>query len=86
MTQVAPAAFEMRQIKGEDVGKTTDVPNHPVARLMYYLNCVLTTVGYDDSDVTIRRLSDFKYAILFILTSTGEFICLRLPSDAVRRK
>lgn len=57
---------ELRQIKGEEVGTTVQVPNHPVARLMYYLNCVLTTVDYNGSDFKIRRISDYKYDIVIL--------------------
>jgi len=47
------------QIGIRKTGQTTTVPGNPKAKLMYYLNCVLSCVD-DDNDSDIRRLRDYQ--------------------------
>ena len=78
------AAFlERQQIGIKDTTTKTTVPNNPVAKLMYYFNCVCTCID-DSDDSTFRRLrqyqsnynslSDEEEAMLLVL-------CLALSPD-----
>ena len=49
------ATLAMKNIKVRAFGTTTTVPNHAIARLMYYLDCVATVIDVDD-----RRLTDYQ--------------------------
>lgn len=51
----------------EDISKDTNVANDDVARLMYYLYCVLITIDEIESNATTRRLSDYRYEMSVVL-------------------
>ena len=59
MTQVN--VMEMQRFEFQDQSTSTDVPDDPVARLMYYLYCVLATVNETDSNANARRFTDYQY-------------------------
>ena len=67
MTQVNVMA--MRGVEFQDISCDVTVPNDPVARLMYYVYCVLATVDEINSNATTRRLSDYKYFSNFMFCS-----------------
>ncbi|XP_019854513.1 PREDICTED: uncharacterized protein LOC109583547 isoform X1 [Amphimedon queenslandica] len=76
------AVMGRTQVKIKGVGRSVIVPGDPIARLMYYFDCVCTCVE-PDSDYTIRRLRDYRnYHRL-----TGEeeaqliVLCLALSPD-----
>ena len=77
------AVLRRTQIEIKDTSVKTSVPNNPTARLMYYLNSVLTCVEAD-KDSTMRRLTDYEnnYSSL---TNEEEamllILCLALSPD-----
>ena len=46
------ATLAMKNVKVRTFGEKTTVPNHEIARLMYYLNCVYSVIEYDDNTLT----------------------------------
>ena len=77
------AVLGRTQIEIKDTTVETSVPNNPTARLMYYLNSVLTCVEAD-KDSTMRRLTDYKNSYSS-LTNEEEamllILCLALSPD-----
>ena len=53
------AVFGRTQIQVKKTGTACTVPDNPVAKLMYYFNCVCTCVEADE-DSTIRRLRNYN--------------------------
>ena len=45
------ATFEMKDYKFNHYGSYTLVPDHAIARLMYYLYCVLSLLDYSDDTI-----------------------------------
>ena len=76
------AIMERTQIRVKDTTYRVTVPGNPVAKLMYYIDCVCTCVEADESS-TIKRLRDYQnYASL---SSDEEAqllaLCLALSPD-----
>ena len=72
------------EIQVKNTSSAATVPNDPIAKLMYYLNCISTCVEAND-DSTIRRLRDYKnYSSL---SSEEEamllILCLALSPDTL---
>ena len=53
------AHMERIQISVRDTSVKIPIPDHPIAELMYYFNCVCSCVEPDNSE-TIKRLRDFR--------------------------
>ena len=50
------ATFAEKNIGVKAFGERIEVPNHPIAKLMYYFDCIATVIDYHDCS-----FSDFKY-------------------------
>lgn len=53
----------LRGIGVKDITEFTSVPDDDVARLMYYLHCVLYCIDAIDTNATTRRITDYRYCI-----------------------
>ena len=53
------AVFGRTEVRLKKTGVSTTIPDSPVAKLMYYFNCVCSCVE-PDSDASIRRLRAYK--------------------------
>jgi hypothetical protein len=61
-----------RQVQVEEIGKRTNIPENPTARIMYYLRCVKTTTSLDIPDRLVNfnkwnNLSPQETALVFLL-------------------
>ena len=56
---MATAHLGKTEIKVKETGHTVTVPNDPIARLMYYFNCICSCIEPDDSP-GVRRLRDYN--------------------------
>ena len=76
------AVIGSTQIHVKKTGISTTVPDNPIAKLMYYFNCVCCCVEADD-DYTTRRLRDYKnYSSLSSQEEAQLLIlCLALSPD-----
>ena len=53
------ALLQRQQIQIEKTSTSTTIPNNPVAKLMYYFNCVCSCID-DDDDSSFSRLRQYK--------------------------
>ena len=53
------AVLGKTEIQIKKTGIATTIPDNPIAKLMYYLDCICTCVKADD-DSSIRRLRNYK--------------------------
>ena len=42
--------LDFNSLNVEKIGRTVNVPNNDLARLMYYLNCVASVIQYDEDN------------------------------------
>ena len=52
------ATLGVNKVRVEAYGTTTTVPNDNIAKLMYYLHCVLTVIEYDGNN---NKLTDYQH-------------------------
>ena len=76
------AVMGRTQVEVKDVGRSVIVPGDPIARLMYYFDCVCSCVE-PDSDSTIRRLRDYRNYSRLTSQEEAQLIvlCLALSPD-----
>ena len=48
--------LDFNSLNVEKIGRTVNVPNNDLARLMYYLNCVASVIQYDEDN----KLTDYQ--------------------------
>ncbi len=90
------AMLERTQIGIKKTGGPCTVPNSPVAKLMYYFNCVCSCVEADE-DYEIRRLKDYdnyhrlsneeeaKLLVLCLALSPDKLIgSVLIPTENIR--
>ncbi|CAF1095215.1 unnamed protein product [Rotaria sp. Silwood1] len=80
------AVFQRREIDVQRTGVTASVPNNDIAKCMYYLKCVCTTIECDDANIlrftnynNYWALSDEEDEIVYKL-------CLALSPDVLDDK
>ena len=76
------AVLGRTQVQIRETGTTVSVPSDPIARLMYYFNCVCACVEADE-DYTIRRLKDYRNYHRLTSDEQAQLIalCLSLSPD-----
>ncbi|CAG2198178.1 unnamed protein product [Mytilus edulis] len=63
--------------------KVTDKPDHPKARLMYYLDCMCTVLKLDQTEHNIKRFTDYKKYNSLTNEETAAMILLCTLLDPV---
>jgi hypothetical protein len=68
------AAFGSTQFDFKAFGKTANIPNNDIAKIMYYIDCVCTVIDYNDRNIQRYRnysnwanMSDEEDRLIFIL-------------------
>ena len=76
------AVLDRTQIQIKKTGVTVTVPDDPIGRLMYYLNCVCSCVDAD-GDLSIGRLRDYKNYVRLSNEEKAQLLalCLALSPD-----
>ena len=78
------AVIGSTQIHVKKIGSSTTIPDNPIAKLMYYFDCVCSCIEADD-DYTTRRLRNYKNYSRISLSSQEEaqllILCLALSPD-----
>lgn len=64
----------------EKIGTAVDVPDHPKARLMYYLESMCTVLQLDQTEHNIRRFTDYEnyYSLTNEETAAMVLLCTLL--------
>ena len=65
------------------IGAVVTVPDHPKAKLMYYLNCMCTVLSLDEAEHNITRLTDYRSYYLLSDEETAAMIVLSTLLDPV---
>ena len=68
----------------ENTSTTVGVPNNPVARLMYYLNCMCTVLSLDQMDYNIMKL--VSYETYFLLTNEDKVLLLLVAVESLKSR
>ena len=65
------ATIGMNNVRVRPFGNFVTIPNDPIAKLMYYLDCISTLIKYDDNTFTdyqnYHLLSDEETVSVYIL-------------------
>ena len=65
------ATIGMNNVRVRPFGNLVTIPNDPIAKLMYYLDCISTLIKYDDNTFTdyqnYHLLSDEETVSVYIL-------------------
>ena len=75
--------FNGESIGVTDTGTDVTVPDHPKARLMYYLNCMYTVLSLDQAEHNIARLTDYGSYYLLSDEETADMFQLSALLDPV---
>ncbi|XP_069122517.1 uncharacterized protein [Argopecten irradians] len=54
------AVMQREQVGVREIGESVAVPQHPVARAMYYLKCICDVLDLDDGNTNLRKFTDYK--------------------------
>ncbi|CAC5379230.1 unnamed protein product [Mytilus coruscus] len=57
---MAVATLDHIGLKFSATGQKADIPNHPKAKLMYYLYCMCDVLKLDQTEHNIKRFTDYK--------------------------
>lgn len=81
------AVFNRTEIDLKDTSKTCNVPNDPVAKLMYYLNCMCSVLQLDDDpDINALRNYNNYYQLSHIDRNVLVNLCMLLnPRNLLNR-
>ena len=76
------ARMQRLQVQVKDTTRSTTIPDNPIAKLMYYFNCVCTCVEPDDSE-TVRRFRDYSNYDRLTSDEKAQLLalCLSLSPD-----
>ena len=64
-------------------GTVVTVPDHPKAKLMYYLNCMCTVLSLDQAEHNITRLTDYRSYYLLSDEETADMVVLCTLLDPI---
>ena len=76
------ARMQRLQVQVKDTSRSVTVPNDPIAKLMYYFDCVCSCVEPDDSE-TVRRFRDYSNYDRLTSDEKAQLLalCLTLSPD-----
>ncbi len=77
------AIMEREQLQIKPTGQTVTIPDSPIAKLMYYFDCVCSCVA-DSNDPSIKRLRAYKTNYIFLSSAEESALltlCLALSPD-----
>ena len=76
------ARMERVQVQVKETGQRTSVPDNPIARLMYYFDCICACIEPDDSSA-VTRLRDYRNYDRLTSNEKAQLLalCLSLSPD-----
>ena len=76
------ACMQRLQVQVQDTSRSTTVPDFPIAKLMYYFDCICACVELDDSE-TARRFKDYSNYDRLTSDEKAQLLalCLSLSPD-----
>ena len=72
----------------KETGSPVTVPNHPQARLMFYLDCMCSVLSMDNSSPSLNALRDFRNYTRLSYSQVDELLvlCILLSPDVLLNK